>query len=119
MTDWSKIQDAVKKEEARRQTEVYPKLSQGYSFEAHGRSGSVYFKSGEKVLDLFWEMSGVDHYDILLLPWDLSKWTHPVEPIPKDERDRIMDGLEEFLKKKKIRSDAFAPLKTPLFPNTK
>ena len=110
------ISDAVKRSKEKRKTKLYPTLPQGFSLRYEGRSGAVFYRKEDKILDIYWEMSGVDDYDILLLPLDLSEWSHPEgERIPDDEREQIVCDLEIFLKGQNIKSDAFAPLKRPLY----
>ena len=83
-------------------------LTEGFNFHASGRSGSIFYKRGPRILELYWEMSGVPQYDILLWIEDSYFWTHPQkEKIDEAERNQIIADLELWLWKKKIRSDAF------------
>jgi hypothetical protein len=83
-------------------------LPEGFSYHASGRSGSILYRREARILELYWEMSGVPEYDILLWLEDARTWTHPEkEKIEPDERAQIVKELEVWLWKKKIRSDAF------------
>ncbi|HVX91193.1 MAG TPA: Imm74 family immunity protein [Candidatus Paceibacterota bacterium] len=92
-------------------------LPEGFSLRSHGRSGFVYFRERERVLELYWEISGVEDYDWLLSLEATKSWAHPKEEkVPEAERQRIVDALESWLASKKIRTDAFPPIKRNLFP---
>ena len=92
-------------QQKRRQTD-FPGLAQGYTFKAEGRSGFVYYREGEQILEIYWEMSGVPRYDILISPSEIGNWTTPGGlAIPSLKRDQIISGLKEFLLASKIRPD--------------
>ena len=42
-----------------------------------GRNGCIIYKSDDKNLEIYWEMSGVPEYDMLLAPVDLREWKLP------------------------------------------
>lgn len=89
------------------------KLKQGFTFHAEGRSGAVFYKRDERILELYWEMSGVPEYDILLSTEEIRFWKYPQEEkIENPERDQIVRSLELWLRKENLRSDAF-PLAKP------
>ncbi len=95
-------------------------LSEGFSVRSHGRSGFVYFREQERVLELYWEISGVEDYDWLLSLEATRTWAHPKGArVAQAERQKIIDALEGWLALKKIRTDAFAPIKRSLFPQKK
>jgi hypothetical protein len=85
-------------------------LPEGFSLESRGRSGCVFFRERNRVLELYWEISGVEDYDWLLSLEPAKAWTHPKEEkITESKRREILDALERWLVSKKIRSDAFGP----------
>ncbi|MBI2812919.1 MAG: hypothetical protein HYX71_01385 [Opitutae bacterium] len=86
------------------------KLNPGFTFHAEGRSGAIFYKRDEHVLELYWEMSGVPDYDILLWIDESYFWTYPKkEKIEDTERDQIIRALDLWLRKENLRSDAFPP----------
>jgi hypothetical protein len=89
----------------RRQTE-FPRLAQGYTFKADGRSGFLYYREGEQILEIYWEMSGVPQYDSLISLSEIRNWTKPEQTaIPCDKRNQIISGLKDFLLASRIRPD--------------
>lgn len=73
-------------------------LAQGFSFRAQGRQGFIYYREGNRVLELYWEMSGIPEFDILLNVFGLSRWVWPyVEETPIVDRGRIRQALEAWL----------------------
>jgi hypothetical protein len=86
----------------------FSRLPEGFSFHPSGRSGSICYRRKNKILELYWEMSGVPQYDILLWIGDIQTWTQPEnERIEETELDEIMTELEAWFRKVNIRSDAF------------
>jgi hypothetical protein len=66
----------------------------GFTEVADGRSGAVYYREGERVLELSWEMDAT-RPGILLYVGGLDEWVLP-EPQPTSaaERDRLRAALE-------------------------
>jgi hypothetical protein len=92
-------------QQKRHQTDL-PGLAQGYTFKADGRSGFVYYREGEQILEIYWEMSGVPQYDILISLSEIREWARPRGvAIPSHKRDQIISGLKEFLLASRIRPD--------------
>jgi hypothetical protein len=92
-------------QQKRRQTD-FPGLAQGYTFKPDGRSGFVYYREGELILEIYFEMSGVPQYDILISLSEVRNWTMPQQsPIPAHKRDQIISGLKDFLLASRIRPD--------------
>jgi hypothetical protein len=101
--DYSKV---IEEANTKRRSKVWPTLKDGYTFVADGRSGFVYFKEQDKILEVYWEMSGVPQYDVLISTWEIQKWTFPSqEIIPEEARKRIISGLRDYLISQKIRPD--------------
>jgi len=87
-------------------------LPEGFSLRSRGRDGFVYFREEDRVLELYWEISGVDDYDWLLSLESTKQWAHPKGENPSEaKRQEIIDALERWLAAKKIRTDAFKPVK--------
>lgn len=106
MVNSDAIKKAVQAAQAKRRGADFPALEEGYTFKADGRSGFVYFREDDRVLEIYWEMSGVPEYDILISPLEITSWTRPEDQlIPPEQRQQIVDGLRSFLLAKRIRSD--------------
>lgn len=87
-------------------------LKQGFTLHVEGRSGAVFYKRDEHILEIYWEMSGVPEYDILLSTEEIRYWKYPhKEEVADMERDQIVGALESWLRKENLRSDAFPPAK--------
>ncbi len=66
----------------------------------------MYFKEGDHILEIYWEMSGVPAYDVLISLPEIQKWTCPVgEQIPPQKKNDIIGGLRNCLSAMKIRPD--------------
>lgn len=98
-------------------TSDFAALPEGFSVRSHGRSGFVYFRAHERVLQFYWEISGVEDYDWLLSLEAAKVWAHPKgEMVAEEEQRRIVGLLEAWLASERIRTDAFGPIKRSLFP---
>jgi hypothetical protein len=98
------VTDAVTPEERsrwlrrRHKRDAVADLPQGFSFRAQGRQGFIYYREGNRVLELYWEMSGIPEYDILLNVFGLGRWVWPsIEETPMADRGRIRQALEAWL----------------------
>jgi hypothetical protein len=81
-------------------------LEEGFSFRASGRDGFIYFKEGDKIMELYWEMSGVPQYNILLSLAGLSEWALPsVVPIATEKQVEILAKLRGWLDANNIRAE--------------
>lgn len=95
-------------------------LPEGFSHRSRGRDGFIYFRAKERVLKLYWEISGVEDYDWLLSLEATKSWAEPEgEKVAEAERRTIIDSLDRWLASKKIRTDAFGPIKRSFFPQKK
>jgi hypothetical protein len=58
------------------------------------------------VLELYWEMSGVPEFDILLNTFGLRTWVWPAkEAVPDQDRERIHAALVVWLASVKYRAE--------------
>jgi hypothetical protein len=106
MFDPDAMMRAAREAQEKRRQKDFPRLTEGYTLKPDGRSGFIYYKEGEQVLEIYWEMSGVRQYDILISLSDIQISTRPEgEPIPTQKKEQITKGLKEFLLAKKIRPD--------------
>lgn len=100
------MMQAVEAAQQKRCQTEFPRLAQGYTFKADGRSGFVYYREGDQILEIYWEMSGVPQYDILISLSEIRNWTTPERTaIPGEKRDQIISGLKDFLVASRIRPD--------------
>ena len=85
---------------------AFPTLQPGFTFEGTGRCGYVYFKEQERLLEVYWEMSGVPQFDYLLSPQGLSEWCYPARvPVSPARQSELLAELKAWLSAKKIRTD--------------
>lgn len=85
-------------------------LPAGFTFKAKGRQGSIYYREGEKALELAWEMSGVPQFDILVHLGGLSAWILPeAAPLPEADQARIEGALQVWLASVKYRAELLRP----------
>ncbi len=81
-------------------------LAQGFTFKTRGRQGSIYYREGDKTLELVWEMSGVPEYDILLHLAGLTTWVLPqTEALSEADAARIEEALRAWLKAMNYRAE--------------
>ena len=74
------------------------------------RNGCIIYKSDDKNLEIYWEMSGVPEYDMLLAPVDLREWKYPKdEKIPRNKHMEILHKLRDWLRDQRLKSDIDLP----------
>jgi hypothetical protein len=89
----------------RRRRDKVGELPDGFTFKPSGRDGYIYYREGERMLELLWEMSGPDDYDILLALDGLREWVLPqVEPIEITKQQEIEASLRSWLRHHGIRA---------------
>lgn len=92
-------------------------LPEGFSLQTRVRRGTIWFREGERVLRFHCEMSATAHYDLLLSLDGAAVWVQPAgQAVAAADRARILAALETWLAAQGIRTDAFGPIKRPLFP---
>ena len=85
-------------------------LPQGLTFCPDGRSGLIYFRRDDHVLELYWEMSGVDDYDILLSLEGVRRWA-------QNETGPARSNMNSHLLKLTQTETGNAPLSVVSIPN--
>lgn len=76
----------------------------GFHIESRGREGNIYYAKDGRRCEIYFEMSGVDKFDILVYFDSLAEWTLPVkERISATDKERIRDLLRRFLADNNIR----------------
>ncbi len=104
--DRTSLKMAVEAAAVTRRETIFPGLSEGFTFKPQGRSGFVYYKESNHVLEIYWEMSGVPEFDILISPLEIREWTVPPGcPISPEKQKEIVAGLGKFLVASKVRAD--------------
>ena len=93
-------------------------LPQGFTYKTQGRQGSIYYREGDKTLELAWEMSGVPEYDILLHLTGLTSWILPqTEALSETDAARIEEALKAWLKTVSFRAQLIChPIPDPSWP---
>ncbi len=91
---------------ARRETDQVDCLAEGFTFKPHGRSGFVYYKQGNCVLEVYVEMSGVPQHDFLTWEDGFTSWVLPVaEKVDDSDQRRIRTEYEEWVKSNGWKTD--------------
>ena len=91
--------------EARRHRDGVSNMAEGFHFRPSGRDGFIYYRRGLHVLELYWEMSGNEAFDILLSLDGIRHWHLPdLESIGEDEQRDIAARLREWLQSKNLRA---------------
>lgn len=72
--------------------------------ESRGREGNICYAEDGRLCEIYFELSGVDQFDILVYFDSLAEWTLPVkERISATDKERIRDLLRRFLADNNIR----------------
>ena len=78
----------------------------GFHIQKGGRHGTIYYISNGKVCEIYWEMSGVPQYDILISFDLVDSWALPVKQLlTEKEQQQIKTALILWLNEQNIRSD--------------
>ena len=78
----------------------------GFHMKPDGRNGTIYFVKENQVCEIYFEISGVKEFDILIFFDQLTEWELPKrKPILEDEKKEILEKLLNWLKEKNIKSD--------------
>lgn len=106
--DADALRKAVREAAEKRRAATFPSLAEGFTLQANGRCGYIYFRRGEHMLEIYWEVSAAEQFDILLLPLQVTHWHRPAGVlIPESESHDIIQALGRWLASQRIRSDAF------------
>ena len=84
-------------------------------WKSSGRTATLVCKDGNRMVEVFVEMSGNPEYDALVWIEDLKEWNEPegVE-LTKDEEDKILTAILNWEKNHKIRMDIPRSIRTRL-----
>ena len=92
----------------RREKDKVERLSKinGFHDKPSGRQGTIYFVDNGKVCELYYEISGVKEYDILIWFDQLNDWFLPkTETITTIDKQKIKKELQSWLDSKNIRAE--------------
>lgn len=92
----------------RREKDKIGQLSKidGFHNKSNDRQGTIYFVDKGKTCELYYEISGVKEYDILIWFDQLNEWILPqVETIKPIDKLRIKRELHKWLDSKNIRAE--------------
>lgn len=84
------------------------RLSEGFHFKPHGRAGYIYYVIEGNVLQIYFEISGSDKYDVLVHaePNELFEFVYPErEEVSKELSSVIYSGLIAWLSREGLRHD--------------
>lgn len=78
----------------------------GFHIQKGGRDGTIYYIENGKVCEIYWEISGIPQYDILVRFDVVDAWVLPTkQPFAADEKKKIERALILWLKEENIRAD--------------
>lgn len=101
--------ERVRAKELQRREEAFARIPDGFTSEDKGRCGYIYYREGDKMREIGWEMSGVPELDILV-DGIKATWTIPAHvPIPIEQRLEILGRLRAFLAGRKLKTNVDLP----------
>lgn len=78
----------------------------GFHMIEDGRSGTIYYSGSKRMCEIYFELSGVKQYDILVAIDQLNEWFLPEKKLlTADEKKNIEDKLKDWLRRKRIKTD--------------
>jgi hypothetical protein len=78
----------------------------GFYLKEDGRCGTIYFVDKNQLCQIYYEISGVKEFDILIFFEQLQEWQLPnKKAILNNEKEIIREKLLIWLKNKKIKTD--------------
>ena len=78
----------------------------GFYLKPDGRSGTIYFVEENKLSQIYFEISGVKEFDILIFFEQLNQWELPNRKVMlENEKEVIKEKLSIWLGKEKIKAD--------------
>jgi hypothetical protein len=78
----------------------------GFHLKQDFRGGTIYFVDNGKVCEIYFELSGVTQFDILVFFENLVEWSFPLKTkMTEIEANEIREKLMIWLDKEKIKSD--------------
>jgi hypothetical protein len=81
---------------------------EGFHMPGNGRGGTLYYVRDRKVGEIYWEISGVPQYDLLIAVNSVNHWALPApQTMTEAEKQKLRDELEVWLKKQRIRADLY------------
>ncbi|MCG8434608.1 MAG: hypothetical protein MJA83_11305 [Gammaproteobacteria bacterium] len=107
MKSWHERQ--LKSVEQRRAGE-FSSLVDGITLKQDTRSGYLYYKENDRLLEIYVEMSAVKKYDFLLSWEGLNSWVYPEKVETTDEeRKRLQELVENWLNEKAYKVNSPEP----------
>lgn len=100
------MNDSYQEYDQKRREAIFSRLEPGFTLKRRGRSGFLYYKTRERMLELYTEMSGVPEYHYLIWEEGLKHWVFPEqELVSSEDRTRISQELGEWLKEQGHQTD--------------
>ena len=97
---------SIQESEQMRRESIFPSLENGFKHILSGRSGFLYYKSENRMLELYTEISGVPEYHFLIWEDGLEYWVYPNrEPVSAKDQNRISEELLSWLKGQGHKTD--------------
>jgi hypothetical protein len=97
---------SIQESERKRRASIFPKLERGFTLKQHGRSGHLYYRTEDLMLEFYTEMSGVPEYHYLIWEDGMKNWVYPIsKPTTSEEQKRISTELVSWLKAQGHKTD--------------
>lgn len=78
----------------------------GFIIKPDGRSGTIYYVEKERLCEIYFEISGIREFDILIYFDSLKEWSLPNNAeMSISEKKDIREELIVWLKKEKIKAE--------------
>lgn len=79
---------------------------EGFHIKEYGRTGTIYYVEENKLCQIFFEISGVKQFDILIYFEQLKQWELPLKKnLSDNEIEKIKEKLRTWLQNKNLKSD--------------
>ncbi|HEV7347926.1 hypothetical protein [Telluribacter sp.] len=80
-------------------------LTHGFHLKQDGRAGTIYYVSNDQFCEIYYELSAVPQFDILIFFDSLKEWSQPKREMTEEENIKLKQELTNWLAKEKIKAD--------------
>ncbi len=103
MTEDKEILNVI---DVRRKKHDFYSLPQGFTLKMYGIGGYIYFREGDKILEIDVEWSGVHGYQFLTGREGFKNWVCPKkEELTEEDKRRIQKLYRNWIKENKYKTD--------------
>jgi hypothetical protein len=98
------VEEMAKYIAERRRRDRVTELTQGFTSRPDGQTGYVYYREGEQILELMWEIAG-EGADIIVFLRGLQKWFAPNEQaVDLEKQKALKQALRDWLNGNGVRA---------------